>query len=228
TESRNLGHRLGPLRDRDVVQGLMHRLERQASSRRRRESVRRANVILAASRSRLVARDHRAEEGVVSAVTSDAENLLDRIEGADFSGVDLCVVLDRCQWLWRRARDRFQSGVDAPDTDWLRETRKRVIRLELGLQPLVTIRPGSLRRSVKTLKRVSNPLSDGLDLAMLDLLLEPRVAVSDEDGTMAGIVREVTHRRNRLRRKALRRGSSAFRRRPREVRKRIEGWWNRF
>ena len=226
-EARNLEGRLDPLRNRDVVRALMLRLEEEASGKRQREEIRLANVILGASQPELVVRDHRAEESLVSVIGEDAEVLLDRIERVDVSDLDRALVLDRFQGLWRRARNRFQVAFDAPDTDWLHETRSRVVRLQLGIQPLVTIRPGPLQKSVKNLKRVADPLGEDHDLAMLGGLIATHVTGPGDDRTISMIGNEVGRRRKRLQKKASRRGTMALRGRPRDARNRLEHWWER-
>ena len=76
TEARDLGRLLSPLRDRDVVQALLKRLEKDATTTRRREAIRLAEAVLAAAQHELAVRDHRAEEIVVAEVGRRAAGLL--------------------------------------------------------------------------------------------------------------------------------------------------------
>lgn len=225
TEARDLGRALSPLRDRDVVQALLVRLEKDASTGRRREAIRLASAVLAADQPGMAVRDHRAEEAVVAEVGRAAAALLELVETADFSAVGRGRVLRRVERSWRRARARFHDGFIDGDTAWLHETRKRVIRLQLSIQPLGSLRPGPLGKTFRRLKRVADALGDDHDLAVLADLVEMHAATFGDADVVGRIEREIARRRDTLQRTALRRGLPTLQRDASKVRLRLKRWW---
>ena len=222
---RDLGRRLSPLRDRDVVRSLLGRLEEEAVGPRHRSDIRLATTVLAASEPTLVVRDHRAEEAVVAVVGEKATEVLGDLDRVDFDGVDRSLVLDRIQRQWRRGRIRFTDQFREDDVEWLHDTRKRTIRIQSSLQPLEKIRPAEVRRTIKAVKRIADALGDDHDLTVLaDLVESHRTRMMDAGGIEA-IESEILRRRRDLRRQAMRRGQATFRRSAEEVRDRIERWW---
>ena len=221
----DLGRRLGPLRDRDVVRGLLGRLEEEVSGSRRRREFRLATTILAASEPNLVVRDHRAEEETVSDVRDGAMRILGELGRVDFTGVDRGLVLDRIERQWRRARSRFVGEYRPDDAEWLHDARKRVIRVQLSLLPLTKIRPAPIRRTIEIVKRIADDLGDDHDLTVLGDLLDVHRDRLAEAGGVQAIDRELEHRRIKLRNSARRRGRVAFRKAPEEVRSRLSRWW---
>lgn len=224
-EARDLGRALSPLRDRDVVQSLLVRLEKEATTSRRKEAIRLASAVLAADQPGMAVRDHRAEEAVVAEVGRRAATLLEVVEAADFSKVCRGRVFRRLERSWRRARERFHDGFIDGDTAWLHETRKRVIRLQLALQPLVSLRPGPMARTFRRLKRVADALGDDHDLAVLADLVEMHAAQFGDEAIVARIEKEISRRRETLQRTALRRGLPTLQRTAPRVRIRLRRWW---
>jgi len=223
--ARDLGRALSPLRDRDVVQSLLVRLAKDATTPGRREAIRLAEAVLAAAQPELAVRDHRAEEAVVADVGRRAAALLERIEIVDVSAVGRRHVLGRLERSWSRARTRFHDGFIDGDTAWLHETRKRVIRLQLALQPLVTLQERGVPKAIRRLKRVADALGDDHDLAVLADLVDMHAARFGDEAIVARIRREIDRRRETLQRKALRRGLPALERTPAKTRARLRRWW---
>ena len=224
-EARDLGRALSPLRDRDVVQSLLRRLEKDATTTRRREAIRLAEAVLTAASPELAVRDHRAEEEVVAEVGRRAAALLELVEVADLSSIRRRHVLDRLERLWRRARTRFHDGFIDGDTLWLHETRKRVVRLQLAIQPLVTLRPDPMTRTFKRLRRVADALGDDHDLAVLADLVEMHAAQFGDAAIVGRIEKEIDRRRRTLQRTALRRGLPTFQHPAPRIRGRWRRWW---
>lgn len=224
-DCRDMGRHLGPLRDRDVVRSLLGRLEEEAGSARRRREFRLATTVLAASEPALVVRDHRAEEETVAMVGAEARRVLQGLDDVDFSNVDRNLVLDRIHRQWRRAYARFQTDFRGDDIEWLHDTRKRIIRVQASLQPLLKIRPTSIRRTINAVKRVADDLGDDHDLSVLaDLIDQHRSRMTDAGGIDV-IERELARRGRKLRELARRRGRVTFKKTPDEVRARLTRWW---
>jgi CHAD domain-containing protein len=225
TEARDLGRLLSPLRDRDVVQALLKRLEKDATTTRRREAIRLAEAVLAAAQPELAVRDHRAEEIVVAEVGRRAAGFLERIETLNVADLGRRHVLDRVERSWRRARTRFHDGFIDGDTEWLHETRKRVIRLQLSLQPLISLHPIGMPKAIRRLKRVADALGDDHDLAVLADLVDMHAERFGDESIVDRIRREIERRRETLQRTALRRGLPVLERSPSKVRGRLRRWW---
>ncbi len=224
-DCRDMGRHLGPLRDRDVVRSLLGRLEEEAGSARRRREFRLATTVLAASEPTLVVRDHRAEEETVAMVEAEARRVLQGLNEVDFSNVDRKLVLDRIERQWRRVHTRFQSEFRGDDIEWLHDTRKRIIRVQASLQPLVKVRPTSIRRTINAVKRVADDLGDDHDLSVLADLVDLHRSRMTDAGGIEVIERELARRGRKLRELARRRGRVTFKKTPVEVRARLSRWW---
>lgn len=224
--ARELGRRLSPLRDRDVVHDLLQRLEKEASTSRRREAVRLAGILLAASRPEIMLRDHRNEERIVTEVGAEAGLLVERVEATRFEKVDRSVVLDRIERMWMRARSRFHGDLAKDDTEWIHESRKRVIRLQLGLQPLVTIEESEMPRLVKRLRKCADAFGDDHDLAILRDLVEEHAEQAGDREVVRRVQAEIDQRRSVLQQDGRRRGLEALRPSPGEARRQLKRWWD--
>ena len=223
----DIGRDLGPLRDRDVSRDLLERLEKDAGGRRRKEAVRLANVLLMATQPDLAIRDHRADEEVVAEAGRVSVTLLDAVETVDLEDVDRGCVLDGYERMWDRARKRFHSKDQDRDTEWFHDTRKRAIRLQLALTPLVEIRRQELTESIRAFRRTANALGDEHDLAVLWDLVEANARHLGDQRVLKRIRTEIERRRADLRWKGMRRGVKALKRKPARARARLEKWWAR-
>ena len=222
---KELARRLGPLRDRDVIEGLLDELEREVVGRRRREAIRLAKVMLVADRPEFLVRDHRAEEEIMTTAGRDAQSLLERMRVIDFLVVDRMLVLDRLEDLHRRARKRFHGDFEVRDPEWLHTTRKRVILLQHGTRPLISLKPGVLGTWVADLKRVADLLGDDHDYAVLESALSEREGAGEALDPLGVISEQIEGRRSRLRRRAKRRGRKTLDRFSSAMRSRLEHWW---
>jgi CHAD domain-containing protein len=209
-EARDLGRLLSP---------------KDATTTRRREAIRLAEAVLAAAQPELAVRDHRAEEIVVAEVGRRAAGFLERIETLNVADLGRRHVLDRVERSWRRARTRFHDGFIDGDTEWLHETRKRVIRLQLSLQPLTSLHPIGMPKAIRRLKRVADALGDDHDLAVLADLVDMHAERFGDESIVDRIRREIERRRETLQRTALRRGLPVLERSPSKVRGRLRRWW---
>lgn len=222
---KQLARRLGPLRDRDVVKELLDGLEQEVAGRRRREAIRLAKVMLVADRPEVLVRDHRAEEEIMTTAGRDAAGMLDRVEGVDFTVVDRALVLDRFEGLHRRARKRFHGDFESRDAEWLHATRKRVILLQHGTRPLISIKSGVLGPWVADLKRVADLLGDDHDFAVLETVLAAQDGGGEGLDALGVITEQIGGRRSSLRRKAKRRGRKVLDRSSSAERQRLRDWW---
>ena len=224
-QARDIGRVLGPLRDRDVSRDLLARLEKDAGGRSRKEAVRLANVLLMASQPDLGIRDHRADEEVVAEAGQDSVTLLDTVETVDLDDVDRDCVLDGFERMWDRGRKRFHSKDHDRDTEWFHDTRKRAIRLQLALSPLIEIRRPELTESIRSFRRTANALGDEHDLAVLWDLVETNARHLGDPKVVKRIRSEIDRRRADLRWKGMRRGFKALKQKPAKARARLEKWW---
>ena len=155
----------------------------------------------------------------------DAAGMLDRLEGVDFTVVDRALVLDRFEGLHRRARKRFHGDFESRDAEWLHATRKRVILLQHGTRPLISIKSGVLGPWVADLKRVADLLGDDHDFAVLETVLAAQDGGGEGLDALGVITEQIGGRRSSLRRKAKRRGRKVLDRSSSAERQRLRDWW---
>ncbi|MDC0992032.1 CHAD domain-containing protein [bacterium] len=225
--ARDFGRRLSPLRDRDVVLELLDALGEQVTGRRRREAVRMAGAVLSAAKALPATRDHREDEAVIDEVRHGLEGLAKRVASVDFDAVDRDSVIDRFDRAWRHVRHRFHDDVDEDDDlSTLHENRKRVIRLQLGLAAIRGLNPVTIRRDIRALKEVASALGRDRDLSMLEAMIGEHADRFPDADARRRIETEISDRRRRLQRDALRSGRDASRRPPEKFRRRLEDWWS--
>ncbi len=225
--ARDFGRRLSPLRDRDVVLELLDALGEQVKGRRRREAVRMAGAVLSAAKALPATRDHREDEAVIDEVRHGLEGLAKRVASVDFDAVDRDSVIDRFDRAWRHVRHRFHDDVDEDDDlSTLHENRKRVIRLQLGLAAIRGLNPVTIRRDIRALKEVASALGRDRDLSMLEAMIFEHADRFPDADARRRIEIEISDRRRRLQREAIRSGRDASRRSPAKFRRRLEDWWS--
>lgn len=225
--ARDFGRRLSPLRDRDVVLELLDALDEQVTGRRRREAVRMVGAVLSAAKALPATRDHREDEAVIDEVRHGLEELSKRVASVDFDAVDRDSVIDRFDRAWRHVRHRFHDDVDEDDDlSTLHENRKRVIRLQLGLAAIRGVNPVAIRRDIRAMKEVASALGRDRDLSMLEAMIVEHADRFPDVDARRRIETEISDRRRRLQRDAVRSGRDASRRPPAKFRRRLEDWWS--
>ena len=224
--ARDLGRRLSPLRDRDVIMELLARLQKDTSGRKNREAIRLASMVLSASQAIPTSRDHREDEAIVMAVGAKISELAAWLQATDFGKVDRDSVIDRFEKAWRHHRHCFFDRVrDDDDLSRLHETRKRVIRLQLGLGAIRNVRSKSIRREIRRLKTVAGTLGRDRDLSLLEDLITTHADRFPDVEPRARVEAEIRSRRRIFQRDSLRNGREASRGSPKAARQRLETWW---
>jgi CHAD domain-containing protein len=224
--ARGLGRRLSPLRDRDVIMGLLASLQQDVSGRKTREAIRLASAVLSASQAIPTARDHREDEAIVASVGADIPSVAAQLHATDFAKVDHDFVIGRLERAWRHHRRRFHEDAgENDDLSRLHETRKRVIRLQLGLSAIRNVSAKSIRREIRRLKAVAGSLGRDRDLSLLEDLIVTHADRFPESDPRARVEREIRSRRRALQKNAIRNGRQASRRSPKAARQRLEKWW---
>lgn len=226
TRARDLGRKLSPLRDRDVIEKTIDQLERATSGKKRKRSVRVMRTVLSASSSAKPL-DHRTEEQVMMEVAEEARSLQKDISVLDFSDVSQREVLGRLARSWRRTRSRFRNRrlFKESQDDVLHETRKRVIALHLQLSALQLLDQKSLPKTITRLQRVAEALGTDHDLLVIFKSLASERDRFHELTQVLHLEAEMTKKRGRMQKRAFTLGSSALESSSRALRERLLKRW---
>ena len=224
--ARDLGRKLSPLRDRDVINKTIDQLERTISGKKRKRNVHVMRSILSASHS-AEPMGHRSEEQAMAEVAAEARSLQNDIRALDLSDVSRREVLGRAARSWRRARMRFRSRrlFKESQGDFLHETRKRVISLHLQLSALQLIDPKPISKTINRLQRVAEALGTDHDLLVVFKALASERDHFHELTQVLHLEAEMTKKRGRMQKRAFSLGSSALEASSRALRERLLKRW---
>ena len=222
-QARDLGRRLSPLRDRDVVRKTIEELHETTTGRKRKRAIRTMRAVLSVGQYG-ESIDHRMAETMVSEVAVGIRALLEETRELNLSQVSRRDVLDQVHRSWRRTRSRFRRSQPQADEQW-QETRKRVIRLHHQLSALRPLDAKRIGAVVHDLENVASLLGADHDLSLVEAyLLEQRHRFGMLTEVLV-VERELERLRSRYGRKATRRARKALERRPGDVRRRLRSRW---
>ena len=135
------------------------------------------------------------------------------------------VVSEGLEDVYRRARVAYGAAAAEPTVEHLHEWRKQAKYLRYQLEVLRPIWPERMEELAKEADRMGDLLGDDHDLAVLRLMLtgDPR-PVADE-GEREALLALIDRRRAELEQEVLLLGERFFQDRPRELARRLMGYW---
>jgi CHAD domain-containing protein len=140
------------------------------------------------------------------------------------NGVD--ALIPGMRRIYRRGRKRMRAARADPTTENLHEARKRVKDLWHAAQILRPAAPKRMKRLAADAHRVADLLGDDHDLAVLRDYVQAHPQWLD-DGDRQTLLAAIDRRREKLRRKALKRGKRLYDRSPKAFVKKIERGWRK-
>jgi CHAD domain-containing protein len=125
----------------------------------------------------------------------------------------------------RKARAAFQDVVAEPTVPKLHEWRKLVKYLRYQLEVLQPLWPERMQELVAEAERMGDLLGDDRDLAVLRQLLTRDPAPVADEGEREALVAFIDRRRAELEQEVRLLGDRFFQDRPRELVRRLKGYW---
>ncbi len=125
--------------------------------------------------------------------------------------------------IYRRGRKAYRRALKEPSTENLHELRKRTKDLWYAGQVVRPASPKQLKAISKRAQELSELIGEEHDLALLADSAEARPDRFGDEAGLADLLKVIKGRRKRLRRKALKRGETLFKQKPKKVARLLEG-----